>query len=53
LGIEVVFKYFDSLVKLNGRHLLIVDEIKIGKEGKKMPAVKWLRQDSDSSSKAA
>jgi len=53
LWTEVVFKYFDSLVKLNGKNLLVVDGIKIGKEGKKMPAVKWLHQDSDSNSKAA
>lgn len=52
LWIELVLKNFDALVTLNGRQLLVVDGIKIGKEGKKMPGVKWLHQDSDSNSKA-
>ena len=52
LWVEIIFKYFDSLVKLNGRYLIAADGIKIGKEGKKMPGVKWLHQDSDSNSKA-
>ena len=51
LWMKLVFKHFDGLVKLNGRHLLVVDGIKVGKEGKKMPGVKWLHQDSDSNSK--
>ena len=52
LWVDLVFKHFDGLVKLNGCPLLVVDGIKVGKEGKKMPAVKWLHQDSDSNSKA-
>lgn len=52
IWVTLVFDKFDGAVKLNGRHLLVADGIKIGKEGKKMPAVKWLHQDSDSNSKA-
>ncbi len=52
LWVELVLKHFDSLVKINGRHLIVVDGIKVGKEGRKMPGVKWLHQDSDSNSKA-
>ena len=52
LWVKLVFDKFDGAVKLNGRYLLVADGIKIGKEGKKMPAVKWLHQDSASNSKA-
>ena len=52
LWLQLVFLRFDNLVKLNNRHLIVADGIKIGKEGKKMPSVKWLHQDSDSNSKA-
>ena len=37
--------------KVNGRMIILGDGIKISKEGKKMPAVKSLHQDSDSNSK--
>ena len=37
---------------INGRCVIAGDGIKIGKEGKKMPGVKWLHQDSESNSKA-
>jgi DDE superfamily endonuclease len=50
--INIVFRRFNCLVKINGRYLLVGDGIKVGKEGKKMPAVKWLHQESESNSKA-
>jgi len=53
LWINLIFNHFSGLVKINGRCLIIGDGIKIGKEGKKMPGVKWLHQESDSNSKAA
>lgn len=52
LWVNLVFDKFNGAVKLNNRYLLVADGIKIGKEGKKMPGVKWLHQDSDSNSKA-
>lgn len=52
LWISIIFSRFTGLVKLNGRYLIIGDGIKIGKEGKKMPGVKWLHQESESNSKA-
>jgi len=50
--VNLIFSRFDGLVKINGCYLIVADGIKVGKEGKKMPAVKWLHQDSDSNSKA-
>jgi hypothetical protein len=50
--IKVVFNQFTTLVTLNNRYLLAADGVKIGKEGKKMPGVKQLHQDSESNSKA-
>jgi hypothetical protein len=52
LWIRVVFYRFHCLVRINGRCLLLGDGIKVGKEGKKMPAVKFLHQESESNSKA-
>jgi len=40
------------LVRVKGRHILLVDGLKRGKEGRKMPAVKSLHQESGSNSKA-
>jgi len=40
------------LVRVKGRPILLVDGIKRGKEGRKMPAVKSLHQESASNSKA-
>jgi len=37
--------------RVNGMPVAILDGIKIPKEGKKMPAVKWLHQQSESNSK--
>ncbi|MBE0525250.1 MAG: hypothetical protein IBX40_13110 [Methanosarcinales archaeon] len=39
------------IIKFNGRPLLIGDGIKVCKEAKKMPGVKYLHQDSDNSGK--
>jgi hypothetical protein len=52
LWVNLVFKQFSGIVQINGRGVIIGDGIKIGKEGKKMPGVKLLHQDSDSNSKA-
>lgn len=52
LWVSVVFKCFNGIVHINGRCVIAGDGIKIGKEGKKMPGVKWLHQSSESNSKA-
>jgi len=52
LWVQIVFKYFHGIVMVNGRCIIAGDGIKIGKEGKKMPGVKWLHQESESNSKA-
>ena len=53
IWIQIVFKKFNSsIVLINGRCIIAGDGIKIGKEGKKMPGVKWLHQESESNSKA-
>lgn len=49
--IRLCFKLF-SPACLEGYMVLIADGIKVGKEGKKMPAVKSLHQDSQSNAKA-
>src|SRR5437762_12807994 len=48
----VVFRYFSGIVRVNGRVLIVGDGIKVPKEGRKMPGVKWLHQSSESNSKA-
>jgi hypothetical protein len=52
LWITLIFNHFSGIIKVNGRCLIIGDGIKIGKEGKKMPGVKYLHQESESNSKA-
>lgn len=52
LWVRLVFKYFTGIITVNGRCIIAGDGIKIGKEGKRMPGVKWLHQESDSNSKA-
>lgn len=52
LWIEIIFSRFTGLLTINGRCLIVGDGIKVSKEGKKMPAVKLLHQDSESNSKA-
>lgn len=51
LWFTVAFELFINKFLINGQIVLLGDGIKIGKEGKKMPAVKLLHQDSDSNSK--
>ena len=50
LWTKVVLRTF-PLCKVNGRVLLVADGIKVPKEGKKMPGVKSLHQESQSNSK--
>ena len=53
IWIQIVFSKFNSsIIRINGRCIIAGDGIKIGKEGKKMPGVKWLHQESESNSKA-
>lgn len=50
---QLVLKLFSGLLlQVNGRLVLVGDGIKVPKEGKKMPAVKLLHQESDSNTKA-
>lgn len=49
--VRIVLKIFPNILRVNGRLLLVGDGIKISKEGKKMPAVKGLHQQSESNSK--
>lgn len=49
---RIVLRLFPSLVRVNGRLVLVGDGIKVAKQGKKMPAVKLLHQASESNSKA-
>lgn len=49
---KLVIQKFPGLVKVNGRLVLVGDGIKIAKEGKKMPGVKLLHQESESNTKA-
>lgn len=52
LWVTICLKIFaDRLVKINGRYILIADGLKVPKEGRKMPAVKSLHQESQSNSK--
>lgn len=52
LWVNLILSQFSGLVRVKGKCVLVADGIKIGKEGKKMPGVKWLHQDSESNSKA-
>ena len=51
LWVAVVLKSF-GLVSVNGRPVLTIDGIAVGKEGVKMPGVQSLHQSSESNSKA-
>lgn len=51
IWVETVFKIHQRLVRINGRPVLVGDGIKVGKSGKKMPAVKLLHQESESNTK--
>ena len=50
---KTVLKIFPNVLRSNGRLLIVGDGIKIPKEGKKMPAVKGLHQESESNSKSS
>lgn len=52
IWLKLVLTKFSGIVRINERIIIVGDGIKIGKEGKKMPAVKLLHQDSASNSKA-
>lgn len=49
--VRAVFEVHPRLVRINGRAVLVGDGIKVGKSGKKMPAVKLLHQESESNTK--
>ena len=49
---KVVLRVFPGLVRVNGRLVLVGDGIKVGKQGRKMPGVKSLHQESESNTKA-
>ena len=44
LWTKVVLRLFANPLRVNGRQVLVVDGIKVGKAGKKMPGVKLLHQ---------
>ena len=50
LWCKIVFSAF-PIIRINGRIAVLADGIKIGKEGRKMPAVKSLHQESNNNSK--
>lgn len=52
LWIRWVLQHFVNKLMVNGYIVLITDGIKIAKEGKKMPGVKFVHQNSNSNSKA-
>jgi hypothetical protein len=52
IWIKIIFSCFTGIVRINDRCLIVGDGIKVAKEGKKMPGVKWLHQESESNSKA-
>ena len=51
LWTQAVLRMFPAPLRVNGRLVLVGDGIKIGKRGKKMPAVKLLHQQSESNTK--
>ena len=52
LWTKVVLRLFPGLIQVNGRLVLVGDGIKVAKQGRKMPAVKLLHQESESNTKA-
>ena len=52
LWAKTVLKLFSNPVRVNGRIVIVGDGIKVAKQGKKMPGVKSLHQESESNSKA-
>lgn len=51
LWTSIVLKTFPGIVRVKGRPVIVGDGIKTAKEGKKMPGVKCLHQESGSNSK--
>ena len=49
--VALVFKRAPGLLRVKGRFVLVGDGIKVGKSGRKMPAVKRLHQESESNTK--
>jgi hypothetical protein len=47
----LVFRLRPSILRVNGRSVLVGDGIKVAKSGRKMPAVKKLHQESESNTK--
>jgi hypothetical protein len=52
LWTRIVLKIHPKVLRVNGKILLCGDGLKVPKEGKKMPGVKSLHQESDSNTKA-
>ena len=52
LWTKVVLRLFPGLILVNHRLVLVGDGIKVAKQGRKMPAVKLLHQESESNTKA-
>ncbi len=48
---KIVLKVFPDLIRVNGRLVLVGDGIKVAKQGRKMPGVKLLHQESESNTK--
>jgi hypothetical protein len=51
LWCRLVFKVNPSILRVNGKPVLVGDGIKVPKSGRKMPGVKKLHQESDSNTK--
>jgi len=51
LWAKIILRVFPGILRVNGRIVLVGDGIKIAKQGKKMPAVKLLHQQSESNTK--
>lgn len=52
LWTRIILKIHPKILRVNGKILLCGDGLKVPKEGKKMPGVKSLHQESDSNTKA-
>ncbi len=52
LWVKTALKIFSNIITVNGKILIAGDGIKVPKEGRRMPGVKRLHQDSESNSKA-
>ena len=51
LWTKLIIKIHPEIIRINGKLLLCGDGLKVPKEGKKMPGVKLLHQESDSNNK--